>query len=1192
MADFRHLALDFVLEDDEATLTGIGRRAASAIEAASSGSNPIARWVESVQQWMPGNDDDAMRDDGDIPDWTTRAKALDFLSRTLLFLDQDILKPSQGMLAVPPSLTLHQPNYLSSPVNLLVAFFGAMFDVDHKAGIMASATALSRIITMKSFQPSSGRNIIQMVCALNDDFPRQAAKTRLVVYKLLRSLITDAAVARDLQSNEGDGAFMGRLVRLCQNERDPECLMVWLDTLRFVAAEYSPPQDVLDDIYGAFKAYFPITLPRGSQSGLTPEELKLQLRRCFSSNGRLAPNTLPLLLEKLDQGDGLIVNVKIDILRTIRACFEDYSNPERSVAPYAGRTWDSVKYEVRNGDVEDTIWAALEVLKALTTRLEGDALQEFTITVTRECVTDLSSLAYAAAAGRLLVSVLSADARAFALMASPAVANIKENLRHPKSTIHKLDLLKILRILLETRLLLADVKMSAQERQDFGSTDLVFRPLYGDVYRGLVEPTDGADGSYDVKVSTEAIQGVGALVCQRASKQQPNQSTAELLVPEKICLQICNALFSLAARSWELPLPAAGSDELINQSIEALRRSAEAYPMAFAPLMERGLTIIRTSYSGAVAESVSTIQRVSSVAAFVGCSGLGPSLTHTMRCFLAFSLALTSELVAAMDSRRDARLWCALIAGIETVVHYFKDAFTDVLLEDPLRPQRRLDDKSQSSWLTTTLARYPVLSSIGPASAGMDELEVPKVDSAFELRDDFLLTSLVICRHLYRRATKPSEENQAGVLSLSLGDDFTGTDPDLTYRYLSMLSDLVGFVVGEINRSGCSSPQFEACCFLTLFRDDSISVPDGRVQPQDSWRWLVTGPLNVLSWGILRSMPQSGVARLFETGIAQQVLIYGTSSAAHDGHAAEDLAVLRAMLAVLANRYKLETVDDVMTAIEQHTRNALKQAASGPSPDARQRGLQQAFTIFTLAGSLARRSTGQRTRGLLELLRRAPDDPAAGYRLGRGLELVVAPQTFLTDSVQRPLWMQKIYVDLIKPLLDAATGGATAVEPGQNNNYSVAVLSMVKHMRFPVFEADAGVMVRVAISTAQKSGTGPDARAALQVIDSVLDEAPDAVQPHLGSLIAICTDTFSNEPSAGISRTDDDEEEETEEVQAACAKLALELVCRLPQTLEARHLLAHAPAVRRQLAAACGHRVRDLRKVARQARAAWAELMQ
>ncbi|PFH61757.1 hypothetical protein XA68_16377 [Ophiocordyceps unilateralis] len=1185
MADFRQLALDFILEDDEATLTNIARRAASEIESASLGSNPVARWVEAVQPWMPGSDDDAMRDDGDIPDWTTRAKALEFLSRTLLLLDQGLLKPSQ--------------------VNLLVAFFGAMFDVDHKAGIMASATALSRIVTMKSFQPSSGRSIIQMVCALKDDFPRQVAKTRLAIYRLLRSIITDAAVARDLESGGGDGAFMCRLLHLCQNERDPECLMVWLDTLRFFAAEYSSSEAVLDDVYGAFKAYFPITVPRASQSGLTPEELKLQLRRCFSSNGRLAPQTLPFLLEKLDQGDGVTVNVKIDILRTLRACLEEYAHPQQSVAPFAGRVWDSLKYEVRNGDVEDTVWATLEVLKALTTRLEGDALREFALTVTRECVDDLSSQAYAAAAGRLLISVLSADARAFALMASPAVTHIKENLRHPKSSTHKLDLLKILRILLETRLLLADMQMPDPERQDFGATDSVFRPLYGDVYRGLVEATDGADASYDVKVTTEAVQGVGALVCQRLSRAAATdeQRTADLLLPQEICAQICDALFSLAARSWELQSPQAASYELINESIKALRRATEAYPLGFQPLMERGLATIRNSYASAVAESVSTIQRVSSVVAFVGCSGLKPSLAHAMRCFLALTCALTWELSAAMDDKRDNRLWCALVAGIETAVHYFKDAFTDVSLEDPLQRPHEDESPSPALWLATIMTRYPLLSSIDsadtPSALDIDTLAIPKVDSAFALRDDFLLVSLVICRHLYRRVTKPLETQGEEAMALGLGDDFTGADPEVTYRYLSMLSDLASFIVGEMGRSGCPSPQIEAY-FLTLFRHDSIALPPvGAVQPPGSWRWLATGPLSVLSWGILRSMPPVGVARLYDIGVAQRMLLDGTSSAFHGDHAADGLPVTRAILSVLANKYKLETVDGVMTAIEQDAQSALKQAAMGSSPEDQRQGLDQALTIFTLAGSLARRSTGHRTRALLDLLRPAPEDHTAGYRLARGLELVVAPQTFLTDSVgsvQRPLWMQKVYVDLVKPMMGAATGTSSVEARSRSiqTNYGIAVLAMVKHMRYPVYEEDSSTIIRIAISTAQKLGIGPDTRAALQVINSVLGEAPEVVQDHLGSLISICTSVFTSEPPT--TQTDDEspttqtDDESPEETQAGCAKLALEMVGRLPQTLESRHLLAHAPAVRRQLAAACGHRVRDLRRLARLARTAWADL--
>jgi DNA repair/transcription protein MET18/MMS19 len=188
-----------------------------------------------------------------------------------------------------------------------------MFEVDHKAGIMASATALSRIVAMRSFQPASVDDIIK---ALRDDFPRQLAKTRLAVFELLRILIADSKIAEVLRSRHPlreatSTSFMTDLLKLCQNERDPNCLIVWFDVLRRFLSEYEPSQEVIEEVYGAFKAYFPITLPRASQSGITPEELKTALRSCFTANYQLAQHTFPFLVGKIDQGEGVTVNVKV-----------------------------------------------------------------------------------------------------------------------------------------------------------------------------------------------------------------------------------------------------------------------------------------------------------------------------------------------------------------------------------------------------------------------------------------------------------------------------------------------------------------------------------------------------------------------------------------------------------------------------------------------------------------------------------------------------------------------------------------------------------------------------------------------------------------------------------------------------------------------------------------------------------------
>ncbi|PNY29196.1 DNA repair/transcription protein mms19 [Tolypocladium capitatum] len=1194
MADFRQLALEFVLENDQPKLSRIARKAASEIQTAAANTNPVARWVEAVQPWMPGsNDDDVMKDGQDAPDWTARAKALEFLSQTLDFLSNDALKPSQ--------------------VKLLVAFFGAMFDVDHKAGIKASATALSQIIAMKSFQPQDGQDIIRNVCALKDDFPRQVSKTRLAVYELLRSLITDTAVAGDLHTRGGASGFMNDLLHLCQLERDPDCLMVWFDILRFFMMEYSPSQEMLEEVYGSFKAYFPITLPRASQSIVTADELKLQLRKCFCATDRLAPLALPFLIGKLDQGDGVTVNVKVDVLRTIRACIEDYSRPEQSITPYVNRMWDSLKYEVRNGEIEDTIWATLEVLKAVTSRLKDEELRDYTLTVTRDCVNDLSNPTYAAAAGRLLISVLSANPCAFVLMVAPALTHIKENLRHPKSPMHSQDLFKILRIILETRLLLTGVQMTDQERGDFASVDSGFKNLYSDVYKKAVNLGSTADPSYDdVKLSTEAVQGAGALVCQRivtTTTTPESQAQAYLLLPEGTCAEICDVLFSIASQSRDGVTQNTGSDELVNESIQALQRSIQAYPWGFRPLVERGVAMTQKSYSNPSPESVATIQRLCSALAYVGHLDLRQSLTNGMRNFLCLSRALARELLAAIDAKADPSIWSAFAGGIHSAALHFNDACIE------LEPKEGLT-MAPDLWLSGLVDKFPELSSIGAttnADAGSrDQLlvvpeaqrRVPDATSVAQLRNDGLLITLYVCRLLYRRATKPLEAHpQTGKKALTLSDDFTGVDKSAEYRYLHQLSKLVDFVVYQMGSAGLSSPRMESY-FLSLFRDDFISVPSSAPGGQqtaaddNSWNWLALGPLNVLSFGILKSLRPSGVARLYDIGVAQQILVNGTSSISGQSDSMV-LPVTRAIMAALANKYKLEGLADLMTTLEQHLQSSLKQASTGSTPEDQRSGLEQTLTSFTLAGGLLRRCTGKQTQGLLRLLREAPIDPTAGYRLAQGLEIIVAPQTHLNKgggAVEKPLWMQKVYIDLAKPMIGSAAGASPEVQnPLIKANYSIGVLQMVKHMRFSIYEDDSNKIVRIAISVAQNMGAGPDAKAAVEVLKNILVEAPEQAQDHIRSLITVCIGLFSIRASSTQARPEwlpggHAGSTYDPEIEAGCGKLALEIVGGLPRMFESRYLLAYAPQVQRELCIACGHRVRDVRRTARLARAAWSDV--
>ncbi|KAI8662535.1 MMS19 nucleotide excision repair protein [Fusarium sp. Ph1] len=1164
MADFRQWALEFVLADDEGRQTAIAQKAANEIQTAPADSNPVARWVEAVQPWMPGSGHEA---EDETPDWTARAKALEFLSRTLDFLSKDVLKPSQ--------------------VKLLVSFFGAMFEVDHKAGIMPSATALTRIAAMKSFQRHSGNEIIQRISALRDDFPRQVSKTRLAIYELIRLLMSTPEVAGDLQHRHGSSAgFMIDLLQLCRSERDPECLMVWFDILRIFLSEYSPSKEVLEEVYGAFKPYFPISLPRASQVAITPEDLKLQLRKCFSSTHLLADHVFPFLLGKLDQGDAVTVNVKVDILKTIRACLDEYTHPEQSVAPYCGRLWGSLKYEVRNGEIEDTIWGTLEVLKSLTNRLKGDDLRDYTLSVTRDCVADLATTMYASSAGRLLVSVLSAKPSAFVLMAAPVMTHIKENLRHPKAPVHSQDLLKVLHVVLETRLLLVDSDMTAEEREDFAAIDAFFKSLYDEVFKKTVNLGSKSDASYDdIKIASQAVQGAGALLCQRPAKslvaaEDAADTGSERLLPEATCSEICESLFTILTKSGPGYPRSAGGDELINDTTKALQRAIRLYPKGFNPLVDQAMAIIRLSWrSGGVDEASETITAFGAHIAFVGSSELPSTPRNGFDHFIYSIRSFLSELFNALEAKADPQIWCALAATVQSIIRHFNDA---CLAQNP-----RKDLDLENEPLQRVSAVYPELDQLGgekqvETSMGYHS-QVPQSSSVDEIRREFLLVSLFISRQLYRRATKVVDSHpQTGKAALTLSDVFTGVDQAAGHQYLHLISTLAGFVVHEFSESQQTALKVEAFA-IGLFRDDSITVPQKTSEEQlpgsetgSSWSWLASEAPNVLSLGILQALQPSAVTRLFETGVAQELILSGFVANSNPSR-----PITLSILTILANKYKIETLPSLVAALEQLTSSLL--LASSSEDDASR--LEKITSVYALAAGMVRRYSGKEAKPLLQLIKDSPKDAKLGSELARRLEVIVVPQQPLTKenyAIVKPLWVQKVYFELVSPMLQAATGQDAGVQDQQiKSNYSTGVLLIVKHMNFSIYEADADKILRISIAVAQNSDIGPETKAALDVLKNTLIEAPEKGKGHLRSIIKICTRVFSHKSSTASVDA---------ETEGACGKLALEIVGGLPRMYESQHLLPHAPQVQRELTMVCGHRVREVRKTARLARVAWADL--
>jgi len=207
-----------------------------------------------------------------------------------------------------------------SPVDQLAVFFGRMFSLDHKAGVMPAALALRHLVGMEQFSPRRSSGILGDICQLGDDFHRQVPSTRWEIYLLLDFLLSDAGVREHLREQNGrPEALMASFLQLCRHERDPKNLTVWFRVIRLFLLEYAETVVGAEDVFRTYSAYFPVSMRSSTApSGITVDDLKSALRGCFSASHLAAGKVLSFLLEKLDQGDAVSVSVKVDASPTPR----------------------------------------------------------------------------------------------------------------------------------------------------------------------------------------------------------------------------------------------------------------------------------------------------------------------------------------------------------------------------------------------------------------------------------------------------------------------------------------------------------------------------------------------------------------------------------------------------------------------------------------------------------------------------------------------------------------------------------------------------------------------------------------------------------------------------------------------------------------------------------------------------------
>ncbi len=218
----------------------------------------------------------------------------------------------------------------------------------------------------------------------------------------------------------------------------------------------------------------------------------------------------------------------MDILTTMTSCIESFALPDQSVAPHASHLWNSLKYEVRNGEAQESVSGTLDTIKALSRTLanvtaekpDGASLGDFVSMVLADCIGDVSNPAYVRPAGLLITAVAGTSVKAFNMSAPRVFQAARATLTTHCQKLHARDLVSLLNDMLAARYTLLDERENDQTGpppDELHSVDPLVRELTAGVYLRLWEENmvDEPDTG-QIALLKEIMRGFGSSCANRA----------------------------------------------------------------------------------------------------------------------------------------------------------------------------------------------------------------------------------------------------------------------------------------------------------------------------------------------------------------------------------------------------------------------------------------------------------------------------------------------------------------------------------------------------------------------------------------------------------------------------------------------------------------------------------------------------
>lgn len=397
-------------------------------------------------------------------------------------------------------------------------------------------------------------------------------------------------------------------------------------------------------------------------------------------------------------------------------------------------------------------------------------LKDYVDLVLKDCRDDLANPTYTKQAGLLLMTVISANVRAYVLYHSSFIDIVRQNLRQPKSPSHTHDLLLLLNSLLTARMDLFKDR-SRGHPEDEGSWRTEPRThldtLFHDIYLPLWTGKTDESASEQKSSLKQATQGLALLISQ---KRLQSDGTPVLLCSQAVCSEVCLLFAPTITKGLALSPNDNRTDDtaLEDEAVLALRTIVMHYTEGYAEIVDRAKAEIQQrNWTKPSDYSLSALKTLLSRLAFIGCSDIPSSIRtegsrETQYSPLQHFIKLTASLLeilplsphtASSEAGTTAESPSAnghVIASLHASILWFRDACETKYGQQSTAPP----GSSSQSW-TDEYGQLPDdwLSQLQRGD-GTPQAALPSVEEDNPaVYQQFLRLSLFIVRTLYRSAS-------------------------------------------------------------------------------------------------------------------------------------------------------------------------------------------------------------------------------------------------------------------------------------------------------------------------------------------------------------------------------------------------------------------------------------------------------